>query len=146
MLEIIVYYFNFSGDETLHVGRYNANNVDLNRDFPDQFWPDKVTQPLQPEVKAIMEWIRAYPFVLSAAFHEGNLLAVYPFDDTKSGEDEYSATPDDQMFKQLADAYSMVSTCFLSFYKDTLNILPPEAKAQTYPFGLFRVYHEGNLF
>ena len=65
-----------------------------------------------------MEWIKQYPFVLSANFHGGTLVANYPFDNYYS-EDinsrdkvKYSSAPDDTIFKQLALSYSMVIVGF----------------------------------
>lgn len=86
-------------------GRKNANGVDLNRNFPDQFFPS-TTGPPQPETRAVMEWVRSIPFVLSASLHSGALVANYPYDDNPSGQSVYSATPDDDVFRQLARAYS----------------------------------------
>ena len=88
------------------IGRSNANNVDLNRNFPDQFFKS-VTGPPQPETIAVMKWIESYPFVLSANLHGGSLVANYPFDDSPTGQSEYSKSPDDDVFKELAKSYSM---------------------------------------
>ncbi|KAM0837898.1 hypothetical protein ACQ4PT_061330 [Festuca glaucescens] len=50
--------------------RGNANNVDLNRDFPDQFFPinDEINYR-QPETRAIMNWIKQEHFTASASLH-----------------------------------------------------------------------------
>ncbi|GFY39431.1 carboxypeptidase D [Trichonephila inaurata madagascariensis] len=88
-------------------GRENANGVDLNRNFPDQFGPTKENAILQPETRAVMTWILSYPFVLSANLHGGSLVANYPFDNNVEGTDGlYSKSPDDQVFRQLASVYS----------------------------------------
>tara|TARA_Y100000590_G_scaffold470664_1_gene667563 strand:+ start:4224 stop:6209 length:1986 start_codon:yes stop_codon:yes gene_type:complete len=85
--------------------RYNANGVDLNRDFPDQFNdPNNSIFGREPETKAVMEWSWNHHFVLSANMHTGALVANYPFDGPNSGS--YSATPDDDLFIHLSLAYA----------------------------------------
>ena len=61
-------------------GRHNANEVDLNRNFPDQFHPNSTVGARQPETLAAMQWIKSTNFTLSASMHGGNLVASYPFD------------------------------------------------------------------
>ncbi|XP_058157293.1 carboxypeptidase Z isoform X2 [Dasypus novemcinctus] len=110
-------------------GRANAQNLDLNRNFPDltseyyrlvkargaprdhlaipqDYWSGKVA----PETKAIMKWMRAVPFVLSASLHGGDLVVSYPFDFSQDPEERrmFSPTPDEKMFKLLASAYADV--------------------------------------
>lgn len=67
-------------------GRVNANDVDLNRDFPDQFDMDKsngnILEGRQNETVAMMTWIVSNPFVLSGNLHGGAVVASYPFDDS----------------------------------------------------------------
>ena len=94
------------GDCTGIVGRGNHFNVDLNRNFPDQFGGNK--EAVQPETQAIIDWIENNPFVLSANLHGGSLVASYPFDDSQSHilTGSYSATPDDEVFKLLAHTYA----------------------------------------
>lgn len=92
-----------SGDHS--VGNKNANGIDLNRNFPDQFFAS-TTGKAQPETKAIMNWTESNPFILSASLHSGALVASYPYDDSPSGQNQYSATPDDDVFRQLARSYS----------------------------------------
>ena len=88
------------------IGRANANNVDLNRNFPDQFGGNE--GKIQPETQAIIDWIESQPFVLSANLHGGSVVASYPFDDSASHTlfNHYSAAPDDELFKLLAHTYA----------------------------------------
>ena len=58
------------GDCSSVNGRYNANNYDLNRNFPDLF--QCMSDTFQPETLAVMRWLENNTFVLSANFH-GNL-------------------------------------------------------------------------
>lgn len=98
-------------------GRNNVNNVDLNRNFPDQFFQSKDNLVQQPETLAVMKWIKSIPFVLSANLHGGSLVANYPYDGISEAASRdasnrrqslYSKSPDDALFKQLAEAYSEV--------------------------------------
>nr|XP_043876188.1 carboxypeptidase Z-like isoform X1 [Solea senegalensis] len=113
--------------DTWNIGRNNAQNIDLNRNFPDltslvysrrkqrtfrtdhfpipdYYWFGKVA----PETYAVMKWIRSIPFVLSANFHGGDLVVSYPYDLSKHPHEHsmLSKTPDDQVFKFLAKAYA----------------------------------------
>ncbi|KAG8450429.1 hypothetical protein GDO86_002911 [Hymenochirus boettgeri] len=92
------------GDKDGVVGRNNSNNYDLNRNFPDQFF--QITDPPQLETLAVMNWVKTYPFVLSANLHGGSLVVNYPFDDDEKGLSMYSKSPDDSVFQQLSLSYS----------------------------------------
>ncbi|KAK3727871.1 hypothetical protein QZH41_010597, partial [Actinostola sp. cb2023] len=94
-----------ASDDKHRGGSKNANGIDLNRNFPDQFFPS-TTGPPQPETRAIMKWVSSIPFILSASLHSGALVASYPYDDNPSGQNSYSATPDDDVFRQIARSYS----------------------------------------
>lgn len=52
-----------------------------------------------PETKAIMKWIQAVPFVLSASLHGGDLVVSYPFDFSKHPHEKkmFSPTPDEKV-------------------------------------------------
>jgi subtilisin-like proprotein convertase family protein len=94
-------------DGTASVRRYNANNYDLNRNFPDQF-VNPVDSPAgrQPETQHVMNWTYGLTPVLSANFHGGALVANYPYDSTPSGASSYSLCPDDSVFRSLARTYA----------------------------------------
>ena len=95
------------GDYDGVVGRSNANEVDLNRNFPDRFNRNKKSR--EPETVAVMNWIKQYPFVLSANLHNGALVANYPYDNTDGDGSlsAYSKCPDDDIFRQVSLAYSL---------------------------------------
>ncbi|XP_043821133.1 carboxypeptidase M [Dromiciops gliroides] len=94
-------------DCSFSTGRYNKNEYDLNRNFPDAF--ANISQETQPETQAIKDWLKTETFVLSANLHGGAVVANYPFDNglpetlTKQG---LSLTPDNDVFEYLAYAYS----------------------------------------
>uniref|UniRef100_A0A8D3B7U8 Carboxypeptidase D, a n=1 Tax=Scophthalmus maximus TaxID=52904 RepID=A0A8D3B7U8_SCOMX len=92
------------GDVKGYKGRNNSNNIDLNRNFPDQFVT--IAGPRQPETIAVMNWVKSIPFVLSANLHGGSLVVNYPYDDDKKGISQYSPSPDDKVFQQVSRAYS----------------------------------------
>uniref|UniRef100_A0A667W868 Carboxypeptidase Z n=1 Tax=Myripristis murdjan TaxID=586833 RepID=A0A667W868_9TELE len=122
-------------------GRTNAENIDLNRNFPDltsvlyrnREFTDCTVHLLYgmhvaPETYAVMKWIRSLPFVQSASLHGGELVVSYPFDYSRHPQEErmFSPTPDEQAFKQLArtyaDAHATMSNndterCGASFYR-----------------------------
>ncbi|KAG8185509.1 hypothetical protein JTE90_019764 [Oedothorax gibbosus] len=101
------YEFAREGDFDGLIGRANANGVDLNRNFPDQFGVTKENAVQQPETLAAMSWILSEPFVLSANMHGGTLVANYPYDDNIQNKDGiYSKSPDDKVFRKLARVYS----------------------------------------
>ncbi|XP_059279960.1 carboxypeptidase SOL1 isoform X2 [Lycium ferocissimum] len=87
--------------------RGNANNVDLNRDFPDQFFPmNDDPGAHQPETKAIMRWLEEMQFTASASLHGGALVANYPWDGTENKKKYYYGCPDDETFRHMASIYS----------------------------------------
>ncbi len=62
--------------------RGNANNVDLNRNFPDFSTSDNKDTTLgrEPETQAVMNWQSKHKFKLSANFHGGAEVVNYPWD------------------------------------------------------------------
>jgi carboxypeptidase D len=96
------------GDDSSAVGRGNAKNIDLNRNFPDQYVVNQFNRLIEPETKAVMDWILSEPFVLSANLHNGALVANYPYDDNPVGQSGENLSPDDAIFKFLAHTYSDV--------------------------------------
>ncbi len=99
----------YSGDHTIFgARRFNANGVDLNRNFPDQFagnHPDG--NSWQPETIAMMNFASAHNFVISANMHSGVEVLNYPWDNTATRH------PDDAWFiytcRQYADSAQFYS-------------------------------------
>merc|ERR1719228_1669541 len=91
-------------------GRHNGNFVDLNRAFPS--WDnlaetkEQLMMKSEPEVAAVIAWVFSQPFVLSANFHDGAVVANYPWDDSHGPEREKSISPDDATFVSLASLYA----------------------------------------
>uniref|UniRef100_A0A8C5U192 Carboxypeptidase M n=1 Tax=Malurus cyaneus samueli TaxID=2593467 RepID=A0A8C5U192_9PASS len=109
---------------------YNRNGADLNRNFPDAF--ENNSAGIQPETRAVMDWIKNETFVLSANLHGGALVASYTFDNVTGSLNGYSRSPDDDVFVHLAKTYS---SNHASMYKGTGC-----DNRQTFPEGITNGY------
>lgn len=105
------------GDEGSLKGRNNAHDVDLNRNFPDQYGTNELNQVQEPETLAVMNWSLSNQFVLSANLHGGALVSNYPFDDSAKDflsnfdpKTEKNPTEDNDVFEHLANTYATVSS------------------------------------
>merc|ERR1712223_1757012 len=114
------------GGKDFLIGRTNANNMDLNRDFPDldriaysngeehqeynnhlMDFVKHLDHKIQPETESVMKMIMENPFVISANMHGGDLVANYPYDEARGiNPTEYSPSPDDETFKHIALTYA----------------------------------------
>jgi hypothetical protein len=95
----------FNPDGNALVQRYNANGVDLNRNFPTPTGnqhPDGYAT--QVENIAMMDFSNAHDFDLSINFHGGSLVINYPWDYT------YTLAPDDALLHEMALTYSRQNT------------------------------------
>ncbi len=92
----------FNPDGFVAGQRYNAQGVDLNRNYPMPFGinPNPDGNPWAPENIAMMNFLAERNFVLSANFHGGALVANYPWDYS------HSLTPDNDLLIQAALTYS----------------------------------------
>lgn len=82
--------------------RYNANGIDLNRNYPMPFGGDQHPDgsAWAQENIAMMDFSNQHNFVLSANFHGGALVANYPWDYS------YTLAPDNDFLIQASLAYS----------------------------------------
>lgn len=70
------------GNNTVYYAtRYNANGIDLNRNYPDpQYGPHPDSSAWQPETIAFMNFADNTHFVMSMNFHSGSEVFNYPWD------------------------------------------------------------------
>lgn len=90
----------YGGNGTVNgARRFNANNYDLNRNFPDPAAGPYPGGTRQPETSAFMNIALANNFVLSANFHGGAEVFNYPWDTWGR------LHPDDQWFIFIGQQY-----------------------------------------
>jgi hypothetical protein len=105
----------WGGDSTVSGARRgNANNVDLNRNFPDRIAsPNNDTTGKAKETQKFMLWSAKRNISLSANFHGGAQVVNYPWDNGKpSGQ--YSMCPDDAWFIMASLRYSLTNPDLMS--------------------------------
>ena len=92
--------YRLGGDTTINnARRYNANGIDLNRNFPDRINDSNNTiNGREIETQAMMQFCTKHNFSLSANFHGGAQVVNYPYDNGASSG-TYVASPDDNWFK-----------------------------------------------
>ena len=101
--------------------RGNSRGVDLNRNFPyTQFTPPRDASGsvkalggklgdnavTEPETAMIMRFSERVRMAAVLNYHEGALVANYPWDGNERGGNTYSSAPDDETFKYLASTYA----------------------------------------
>ena len=117
LLDRVVIYINplanpdgtyFGGDNTVaYSQRYNANSVDLNRNYPNPFGADPLDD-IQPENIAMMDYAEQHHFVMSANLHGGSEVMNYPWDSFTSAERSH---PQAEWWQAVCKRY--VDTCRL---------------------------------
>ncbi|MBP5327415.1 MAG: T9SS type A sorting domain-containing protein [Bacteroidales bacterium] len=99
--------------------RYNANYVDLNRNYPDPFG----TQPLsaeQPENTAMIAYLGSHQFRLSANLHGGSEVMNYPWDSFTSYERPH---PDRQWWIEVSKRFVDTSRLYSqSHFRDVNSV------------------------
>jgi hypothetical protein len=96
------YYNNASNTSVANARRANANNVDLNRNYPDNVaGPHDDGNAYQLETQHFMTLAENNHFVLSANFHGGTEVVNYPFDNT------YTNHADDDWFFLVSKEYAV---------------------------------------
>ena len=111
--------------------RYNAKNHDMNRSFPDgalqslgtfangdsmmtggyvptaDHVPGVNRFPASevPETTAFMRFCMEHPCKAALHLHSGDVLISYPYGNNAERKDGYARSPDDELFRALADAY-----------------------------------------
>ena len=89
-------------DETINgATRYNANGVDLNRNYPGvNNNPNPDGNPVQPENLAMMNFCEQHRFVMSSNSHSGVVVVNYPWDTWPR------LHPDDNWYQYVSRVYA----------------------------------------
>ena len=84
--------------------RYNAQNIDLNRNFPNpEDGPHPDGNDYAVETIAMMQFLHSRNFILSANFHAGEEVVNYPWDTWTSSERTHA---DDAWFQCVSREYA----------------------------------------
>jgi hypothetical protein len=94
-------YFN-GNSSVLGATRYNANNVDLNRNFPDPAYGLYPNGDRQLETQEMMDFMSQHNFVLAANFHGGSNVVNYPWDTWLSSEKTHA---DNEWYEFISQQY-----------------------------------------
>ncbi len=96
--------------------RYNANGVDMNRNYPDPHGsehPD--SEEYQTETQWFMQLAEQYPFVMAANYHGGSEVMNYPWDNT------YTLHADDAWWQYVSREYANLCQSVNSSYMTDEN-------------------------
>ncbi len=87
-------------DDVVNSRRNNANNYDLNRNFPRI---DNVPTSIEPEIQIMMDYAEQIGFTMSANGHSGAELINYPWDFWNSSQ---NMTADDAWWQHVSWIYA----------------------------------------
>ena len=96
------------GNVITYPTRFNANEVDLNRNFPDPLQPYSNTNIQQKETTDMVKFLEKHRFVLSANFHSGAEVVNYPWDAFKNNKLTLRSPvhADEDWFHQISREYA----------------------------------------
>ncbi len=100
--------------------RWNADSIDLNRDFPDpsKAEPDN-TNGRALETRAMMLFMKRHGFTLSANIHSGTEVVNYPWDHT------FDLHADDPWYRFISSEYAdegrAVDPDYMSLFEDGIS-------------------------
>jgi len=98
-------------DGTASGNRYNANGIDLNRNFPDRVAdPVNTTAGRAIETANMMNWNFAHNPIFSANFHGGELVANYPWDNCWDPQANRFNSTDFDILLAAAETYTYQNT------------------------------------
>uniref|UniRef100_A0A4W3HKQ0 Inactive carboxypeptidase-like protein X2 n=1 Tax=Callorhinchus milii TaxID=7868 RepID=A0A4W3HKQ0_CALMI len=88
--------------------RKRASKKEKNHHIPIPEWYLFENATVAVETRAVIAWMEKFPFVLGGNIQGGELVVTYPYDMARSSTKvhEYTATPDDHVFRWLAFSYA----------------------------------------
>lgn len=107
----------YSGNHTVYGSRrYNADGVDLNRNYPDYkngSHPDG--DEYAPETEMLMQFAEEHQFTMSATYHGGAELINYPWDN------DYKRHVDDEWWQYVSREYADLAQMVNNNYMTDMN-------------------------
>lgn len=108
----------YGGDSSLNgAQRYNANDVDLNRNYPDPFGSDPYDDQ-QMENTAMINYFNQHHFLVSANLHGGAEVLNYPWDSFTSNQRRH---PQWQWWEAVCKRFIDTTRVFSSNHYNSVN-------------------------
>ena len=107
----------YGGNNTVSgARRYNANGVDMNRNYPDPHGSEHPDgNAYQTETQWFMTLAETYPFTMAANYHGGAEIVNYPWDNTSTRH------ADDAWWQYVSQEYANLCHAVSSSYLTTAN-------------------------
>jgi hypothetical protein len=111
----------YGGNNTVaNARRFNANGVDINRDFPDpRTGPNN--PPYEPETQAMIDFATTHHIIMGGSFHGGAEVMNYPWDTWTGGPPDNHKHADDIWCRQVCVNYVTTARTVSSGYMTSVT-------------------------